>query len=199
MSRLLLNHVDEAGRIPSMPAPSALGSRGTFMVRKLHERVALFRQFLRSNSDSQSSGDLLAAKIVGRWRSGAPPALCPNQDDSALGADPQRNNNFTFADDPLGLKCPRGAHVRRANPRDSLAESSLSDVTHHRCLRRGTSYGPALPEDALEDDGVDVPAPLPGRRRHLTGLQREDFRRLVRQPRVLSNRLRETEPTMTTL
>lgn len=156
VSRLLLGHADETGRISSMPIPSALGSNGTFMVfRKLHERVALFRQFLRSNSASQSSENLLAAKIVGRWRSGAPLALCPNLDDPALGTDPQRNNNFNYADDPLGLKCPRGAHVRRANPRDSLADSPLTDVTLHRCLRRGTSYGPALAEDALEDDGVD--------------------------------------------
>lgn len=155
VSRLLLGYADETGQVPPMPQPDVLGRNGTFLAfRKLHERVALFRQFLRSNSDSTEAEELLAAKIVGRWRSGAPLMLCPERDDPELGNDPERNNNFTYASDPLGLNCPRGAHMRRGNPRDSLYDS-LTDVTIHRCLRRGTSYGPELAEGVLEDDGVD--------------------------------------------
>ena len=33
---------------------------------------------------------------MGRWRSGAPLILAPRTDDPALGADPQRNNDFNY-------------------------------------------------------------------------------------------------------
>ena len=62
----------------------------------------------------------LGAKMVGRWQSGAPLALCPDHDDPELGADPKRNNRFLYADDLGGFRCPAGAHARRANPRDAL-------------------------------------------------------------------------------
>jgi hypothetical protein len=49
--------------------------------------------------------ELLAAKLVGRWRSGAPLTLAPTPDDPALGEDPRRNNDFTYAGDPQGSRC----------------------------------------------------------------------------------------------
>ena len=93
--------------------------------------------------------------MVGRWQSGAPLALAPDRDDPELGADARRNNDFLFADDPRGFKCPVGAHARRANPRDAMDEDGSVDVRLHRMIRRGTSYGPTLPEGVLEDDGAD--------------------------------------------
>ena len=98
---------------------------------------------------------LLGAKIVGRWQSGAPLALCPERDDPQLGADPARNNAFVYGDDPRGFRCPAGAHARRANPRDSLDHEGSVNVHLHRMIRRGTSYGPVLAEGVLEDDGAD--------------------------------------------
>ncbi|SFG81735.1 hypothetical protein [Streptomyces mirabilis] len=40
------------------------------------------------------------------------------------------------------------------NPRDALDDTFL-DVRLHRALRRGTPYGPMLPEGELEDDGAE--------------------------------------------
>ena len=137
-----------------MPQPDVLGKNGTYVVfRKLHQRVAAFRQYLKANSSSPEEEDLLGAKMMGRWQSGAPLALCPMQDDPELGADPKRNNDFLFKDDdPKGLKTPPGSHIRRMNPRDS----DISGVTRlHRMIRRGTSYGPMLPPGVLEDDGAE--------------------------------------------
>ena len=153
---LVLGYPDQLGQVRPMPQPDTLGRNGTYVaVRKLHERVAIFRRFLRSNADSPAAEELLAAKLVGRWRSGAPLMLCPTQDDPALGADPERNNDFRYHDDdPRGLRCPLGAHIRRANPRDGLT-GQLADVNIHRIVRRGGSYGPMLPEGVLEDDGQD--------------------------------------------
>ena len=152
----VLGYVDEMGGFPDLPQPEALGRNGTYVVlRKLHQRVAAFRQFLKANSTGPEEEELLAAKLMGRWRSGAPLALSPDRDDPALGADPTRNNAFLYyEDDKLGLKTPPGSHVRRTNPRDGLTESGTY-VNIRRMIRRGTSYGPPLPEDALEDDGAD--------------------------------------------
>lgn len=40
------------------------------------------------------------------------------------------------------------------NPRDAL-KNEIIDVNLHRLMRRGTSYGPMLPDGVLDDDGVD--------------------------------------------
>ena len=153
---IVLGYQDESGSFPAMPQPEVLGRNGTYVVlRKLHQRVALFRQYLRANSKGSEGEELLAAKMMGRWRSGAPLALCPERDDPELGADPKRNNDFLYyEDDRLGFKTPLGSHSRRTNPRDGLTESR-TNVRIRRMIRRGTSYGPLLPEGVLEDDGAD--------------------------------------------
>ena len=55
-------------------------------------------------------------------------------------------------DDPRGLQCPLGAHVRRANPRDSLQpgdEQEIGIVNRHRLMRRGRNYGRDADEKGL--------------------------------------------------
>jgi Dyp-type peroxidase family len=152
----ILGYPDETGGLPPMPTPEVLGRNGTYVVfRKLHTRVAAYRQYLRAKTASREEAALMGAKMVGRWPSGAPLALSPDGDDPALGADPQRNNAFSYGDDLRGFKCPAGAHARRANPRDALDGEMSTDVRLHRMIRRGTSYGPMLPEGVLEDDGAD--------------------------------------------
>jgi Dyp-type peroxidase family len=149
---LVLGYRDEMGGI-QMTRPEIMGRNGTYVVfRKLRQRVAAFRQYLKANSTSPEDEELLAAKMVGRWRSGAPLALCPFHDDPELGADRLRNNDFLYGDDPTGFKTPGGSHIRRTNPRDA---SVAGVVKLHRMIRRGTAYGPPLPEGVLEDDGVD--------------------------------------------
>ncbi|PYX34055.1 MAG: peroxidase [Acidobacteria bacterium] len=136
----VLGYGDELGGV-QRTTPEILGRNGTYVVfRKLHQRVADFRRFLKTNSNSSDDEELLAAKMMGRWRSGAPLALCPFHDDPELGADPQRNNAFMFEeDDNVGLKTPGGSHIRRTNPRDA----SIAGVARiHRMIRRGTAYGP---------------------------------------------------------
>ena len=149
----VLGYRDELGGVQKT-TPEILGRNGTYVVfRKLHQRVAAFRQYLKENSTSVAEEELLAAKMMGRWRSGAPLALCPFHDDPALGEDPRRNNDFLFeADDPAGLKTPGGSHIRRCNPRDA-AIAGVARI--HRMIRRGTAYGPVLPEGVMVDDGID--------------------------------------------
>ncbi len=122
-----------------------------------------------------------------RWsagrRDGDP--LVPRRQQPIPGIDPDpdqvRQNQFTFDDDPAGARCPFGAHVRRANPRNtdypgrpSRVEAAacrtraaasrlsrddlMSSVRFHRILRRGREYGPGLsPEEALQPAPADEP------------------------------------------
>jgi Dyp-type peroxidase family len=151
---LLLGYADEAGELPVMPVPHLLASNGTFMVyRKLHENVGTFREFLDTWSQRYGTGDAhakekLAAKFVGRWRDGTPIELSPDHPDQTIVEDPQRNVNFMFGDDLGGTRCPVGAHVRRANPRDAFGFNG--DLVHRRRIsRRGLPYGPAAPPEDL--------------------------------------------------
>jgi deferrochelatase/peroxidase EfeB len=118
--------------------------------RRLQEHVGKFRDFLRQHGDTPEEQELVAAKLMGRWRSGAPLVLAPDKEDPALGADMQRNNNFNYKEmDPHGYAVPLGSHMRRMNPRDTAA-----NINRRRMIRRGATYGLPLPKDA-PDDGAD--------------------------------------------
>ena len=146
---VLLGYRDEDGALPAAPAPP-FERNGTFVVyRKLAMDTAAFRRFVAS-AGYPGGADQLAAKIVGRWADGTPLELSPDRPDPSVAI-----NDFSYAKDPDGLRCPLGAHIRRANPRDSLGfyEGRLSN--RHRIVRRGRSYGPPLPPGVVDDDGVD--------------------------------------------
>lgn len=122
-----------------------LGCNGSYMViRKLRQNTKAFKTFLRVKGGDNEGQERLAAKLVGRWPSGAPLALCPEKDDPRLGEDRSRNNCFGYAQDPQGMRCPLGSHIRRANPRDGLiagdSKTSLQVVARHQLIRRGRLY-----------------------------------------------------------
>ncbi len=134
----VLGYTDEYGGIPAVPQPDVLGRNGSYVVfRKLYQRVAAFRQYLKANATDADDEEFLAAKMMGRWRSGAPLARCPVHDDPAIGADPAENNAFLFHDDdPLGYKTPLGSHIRRVNPRDA-AVAGVPRISSHDSARYG--------------------------------------------------------------
>lgn len=145
-----LGYPDEDG-LMQLPQPGVLFRNGSFLAyRRLQEHVGAFREFLRQHGQTPEDQELIAAKLMGRWRSGAPLVLAPDRDDAALGADPKRNNDFSYAQmDPHGYAVPLGSHIRRMNPRDTAA-----NMNRRRMIRRGGTYGPPLPEGAPED-GVE--------------------------------------------
>jgi Dyp-type peroxidase family len=144
----ILGYPDEFGTI-NLPQPEILYRNGSFMAyRRLQEHVGKFRDFLRQNAKTPEEQELLAAKLMGRWRSGAPLVLAPDKDNPALAADPQRNNDFNYKEmDPQGYAVPLGSHARRMNPRDTAA-----NMNRRRMIRRGATYGPPLPENMPEDN-----------------------------------------------
>src|SRR5204863_494727 len=152
----ILGENSETGAPVAMPEPAPLGRNGSFVVlRKYQSAVGAFNDFIRANADSEADQEKLAAKMFGRWRSGAPLILAPDHDDEALGADRSRNNDFNFAEDPKGLVCPHSAHMRRLNPRDSQL-TILTDVNIHHIIRRSSTFGPKwTPDVTAADDAKD--------------------------------------------
>lgn len=178
---LLLGYTNQFGQVtPSLDAPAELdpenvlprtpsgaasfGKNGSFMVfRQLEQNVKAFWENVARASESPEDLEWTAAKIMGRWRSGAPLVLSPWRDRTELAGE----DAFSYAkDDPHGFKCPFGAHIRRINPRDSkLADEPALAARiskQHRILRRGRPYGPPLspdfsPAEILEspDDGAE--------------------------------------------
>src|SRR5438477_3438620 len=147
----ILGYPDEYGVTADRPQPDILARNGSYMAyRRLQEHVGRFRDFLRQNGQTRDEQELIAAKLMGRWRSGAPLVLSPDKDDPALGADPQRNNDFNYKQmDPHGYAVPLGSHMRRMNPRDTA-----HNMNRRRMVRRGATYGPPLPDD-VPNDGVE--------------------------------------------
>ena len=147
-------HIDADGH-PS-PGPSEpFTLNGTFLVwRKLHEDAAAFRTWTEGQAALlEMDEELLRAKLVGRWSDGSPLALAPERPDPAIGGDPERVNAFDYKDDPDGLRCPLGAHIRRTNPRLGLGFDDELSV-RQRIIRRGMTYGPVLAPGA-PDDGAE--------------------------------------------
>ncbi len=92
----ILGYPDEDGPVANLPEPEVLSRNGSYMAyRRLEEHVVVFRDYLRENSDTTEDEELLAAKFMGRWRSGAPLVLAPDKDDPELGADPMRNDKWS--------------------------------------------------------------------------------------------------------
>jgi deferrochelatase/peroxidase EfeB len=146
-----LGYPDESGTQPALPQPEVLSRNGSYLAYlRLEEHVGAFRDFLREHGETADEQELIAAKLMGRWRSGAPLTLAPHKDDHALGADMQRTNNFNYGKmDPYGYGCPVGSHIRRMNPRDTA-----ENMQRRKLIRRGGTYGPPLPEGSPED-GVE--------------------------------------------
>ncbi|MDF2431760.1 MAG: hypothetical protein JWP44_1391 [Mucilaginibacter sp.] len=151
------------------PLPRALniptfGINGTYLVfRQMEQHVHEFWKYLNettrdaSGNSSPQDRDRLGAKMVGRWKSGAPVTTHPHTD-PAIPPAVNQDNNFSFAEkDGSGFGCPFGAHIRRTNPRDSLFDDpaiSLKTVKRHRIIRRGRSYGDRS-ADVFIDDGKE--------------------------------------------
>jgi deferrochelatase/peroxidase EfeB len=145
--------------VPDPPELGRNGSFGVFMVLK--QDVVGFDNFLQSQKD-KIDPELLAAKICGRWRNGVPLELSPETDSPPGGVKLDELNDFDYVHkdgtgDPLGVRCPIGAHIRRVNPRGQPIKGQGrpgGSNNSHRLIRRGMPYGPMYVPGA-PDDGID--------------------------------------------
>ena len=179
--QLLLGQPRQNGQKPLEPVdpgplPASWVQNSSFMVlRVLEQDVPAFWKQMRSfayqifNVDDAAATEWVAARVVGRWRSGAPVMRTPNADNPELVADNRIANDFGFRTDgvrpqlvpgeaalpdlplsradPKGLICPFAGHIRKVNPRDDAAEiGGTGDTLVRLVARRGIPYGPAFPD-----------------------------------------------------
>jgi deferrochelatase/peroxidase EfeB len=172
--RPLLDADGAGGGLPAAedaPDRRDLGRNGTYLVmRQLRQDVRGFWDFMLGQTRGDyTEAEALAAALVGRRPNGDP--LVPLADPAIAGDAGRRDapaiDRFDFDDDPLGVRCPIGAHIRRSNPRNAdfvgrptgvakllamlgfgqigFRDDLTSSVRFHRILRRGRKYGEPLP------------------------------------------------------
>lgn len=150
----ILGYDRQSGESPD-PVPDWLVN-GSFQVfRRLGQdvpgwRSQVSRKALLLAEDAAIDDELLAAKLMGRWRSGTPLARSPKFDDRAA-KDQHQDNNFNFEDDQLGHKTPRFSHIRKMRPRSKPFHDD-----RRRIIRRGIPFGPPFDPESDPDHGVDV-------------------------------------------
>lgn len=123
----ILGYPGEGEEVAPMPLPILLGRNGAYLVmRKLKQEVEEFRNFVVDQSrllkgvPDNVKAAFIGAKMFGRWEDGSPLARYPQGSPAASGGRADPDNTFSYSADMAGAACPLGAHVRRANPRDSL-------------------------------------------------------------------------------
>lgn len=147
------------------------GDNGSFLVfRRYRQDVKAFQNFIRKavrtfklKEATDISDAKLGAMLLGRWSSGLPILRFPDGDNVSVSDDDLADNYFNYqtsvpplssndgrtiegsVSDPAGLVCPFAAHIRRAYPRDDLAQRS--EVETHRIIRRGIPFGPQYPSE----------------------------------------------------
>lgn len=150
-------------------------SNGSFMVfRRLKQLVPEFAQFVTTQAQAlDMDPDLLGARMVGRWKSGAPMVTAPLQDDPGLAEQPLLINDFEFTQDAAARRCPYAAHIRKSYPRDDITpagaglptqfeqrEASEADTQTHRIRRAGIPFGDEVSDSeakqnkTLQDRGL---------------------------------------------
>lgn len=116
---------------------------GTYLaVRQIEQDVEAFAKF------EAAYGAAVCEKVMGRRRNGRPLSW---QGSPGVPISDSRADAFRFrVDDANGFGCPKGAHIRRVNPRDTLGadvQSSIKSVKLHRLLRRGRPYREEVADD----------------------------------------------------
>jgi Dyp-type peroxidase family len=167
----ILGYPDEDGQGALSDPEAPLLRNGSYMVyRKLEQDVGGFEALLDAHAAAfgatlppgaprahHYARELLAAKLFGRWRDGVALEIAPRRRAAEVmnlrtKANDDRDNNFRYDQtDDRGLVCPRGAHVRRTNPRDVLPGDGVL-VRRHRILRRGLPYGTEWTEGSSDRD-----------------------------------------------
>jgi deferrochelatase/peroxidase EfeB len=152
---------DDVFSSPGHGPMADLARNSSYLVlRWIYQDVARFQSFLhpegtslaaRLRLDQAHAEELLAAKMLGRWRDGTPLELSPESPSDMIPNDAP----FNYGQDQLGLNCPFSAHVRLVNPRNQPLMAAAQTQGVPRVIRRGIPYGPEMEIGQFQDDGVD--------------------------------------------
>jgi Dyp-type peroxidase family len=154
---------------PLTPQPDWTENGSYLVFRRLRQDVRGFQEFLsREAAKLGTTVDLLGAKLVGRYRSGAPLVGAGNATRDPGTTKPEvlekdRINAFGYSTDPGGTQVPRAAHIRKAYPRDQeVAAKELRE--RPRILRRGTPFGQSYRDGHPPDSPIGADPRFPNDR-----------------------------------
>ena len=129
---------DPAGAYRVDPVDFDYQTNGSFLVvRKMSQNRQALDDFVnktQTDNTDLASEDIYAA-VVGRQRDGRP-----------LITGGSGWNDFDYAGDAGGDRCPLASHIRRANPRTAFQRRQTP-----RILRRGMTYGPTYDPSAPDE------------------------------------------------
>ena len=169
----ILGHLNEYDKYPVSPTfgDFKFGKNGSYMVlREIEQDVKKFWKTICSLTGNANDTNpiKIASEMLGRWPNGIPLVYTEteeeairlknekaeelHQDPNDMGEGKEKKPTMTsylndfnyYQNDPKGLKCPLGSHVRRANPKDSANDDPNNPnrvSNRHRMLRRGRPYG----------------------------------------------------------
>jgi Dyp-type peroxidase family len=121
--------------VPDPGAASGAGFGSYLVFRKIEQNVRAFKEAEQRLAQALGlqgeEAERAGALLVGRFEGGSPLALS-DADDVSLNL----LNDFSYADDPEGRRCPFHAHIRKVNPR-----GASTDERSRLLVRRGITYG----------------------------------------------------------
>ncbi|KAG1849193.1 hypothetical protein F4604DRAFT_94485 [Suillus subluteus] len=150
---------------------------GTILVfRKLEQSVISFEDYVQRNGprwrefipggnispplNKQEAEDLFGARLIGRWKSGAPLAKCPFRDNQAVARDPDLKNDFDYIVrdnpnisqyEPSDYYCPFTAHTRKTAPRNLNPYIDAKFLESGSIVRGGLPYGGEVTDQERRD------------------------------------------------
>lgn len=131
---------EESGRAPHPGGRFTLN--GSYLAaRQIEQHVEVFQAL------EAASGKAICEKMMGRSKNGLP--LSWESNSKARVPDSTADAFRYRVEDANGFMCPKGSHIRRMNPRDSLGvdvQSSIRSSKLHRLLRRGRPYFEPTPK-----------------------------------------------------
>ncbi|KAJ5111226.1 hypothetical protein N7532_001761 [Penicillium argentinense] len=133
--RIIIGHDGDMNNEPKSQHPPWAKDGSYLVIRKLKQYVPEFNRYLETEAPKLNfTEDQLGARLVGRWKSGAPVELHPNADCPK----DARMNEFNY-DVNDHKNCPFASHMRKTKPRSIVSNRDMNDI-----MRRGIPYGPEV-------------------------------------------------------
>ncbi|PKY02385.1 Dyp-type peroxidase [Aspergillus campestris IBT 28561] len=105
-----------------------------FVLRKMGQDVPKFHKYCENKARQLGfTQDEFEARLVGRWKNGAPVEKYPFESSTFDG----NLNDWDYEDPNKQTNCPFAAHIRKTNPR-----IGVGNTTNNLMMRRGIPYGP---------------------------------------------------------
>ncbi|KUL81850.1 hypothetical protein ZTR_09745 [Talaromyces verruculosus] len=144
--RIIIGHDGEMDNEPKLMHPDWAKDGSYLVIRKFQQFVPEFNKYLKDEAPKLNFTEgQLGARLMGRWKSGCPVELYPDEDNPAAAT----MNEFNYPTDSQ-KNCPFAAHMRKVKPRSIISDRDMNDI-----MRRGIPYGPEVGPDEADKTKLD--------------------------------------------